>query len=243
MVVLLAHLSQPPPPLSSRRPDLPGAQLRSWPGGWPRCRRKGMGPAAILPKRCGRRSARRPTTPSALPPRPITREPRPPRHSRSSPGRTWPGPGRQPFWVVQRQPQPQVGRPAASQPVPPTCLRQQSSLSGPPIPVTAGSMRPRQPRQPSRPKILAPPAFTPGPFVGEGEIIPVGRRKALKAWALIASAAVAVGLTVALINPSGASSPADAARVYSGGSYGFGTRMRSPWTAPMSGSPTIKAIR
>jgi hypothetical protein len=79
--------------------------------------------------------------------------------------------------------------------------------------------------------------------VGEGEIIPVGRRKALKAWALIASAAVAVGLTVALINPSGASSPADAARVYSGGSYGFGTRMRSPWTAPMSGSPTIKAIR
>ncbi len=33
---MYAHLSEPPPPLTARRPDLPPRSMRCWPGRWPR---------------------------------------------------------------------------------------------------------------------------------------------------------------------------------------------------------------
>ena len=86
MAVLLAHLSEPPPSLGARRPDLPAAADRCWPGRWPRPRRSGTGPAGSSPTRCGRRSAWRLTIPAAPPPQPITRKPR--SSHRRSPGPT-----------------------------------------------------------------------------------------------------------------------------------------------------------
>jgi serine/threonine protein kinase len=55
MAVLLAHLSEPPPSLRSRRPDLPGAADAVLARGWPRSRRTGTGPAGTSPTRCGLR--------------------------------------------------------------------------------------------------------------------------------------------------------------------------------------------
>ena len=94
MAVLLAHLSEPPPSLGSRRPDCPVPRIRCWPGGWRRPRRSGMDPAGISRTRCGRRSDWRPTSRSAPPPRPITREPRSPRRNHTSPDRTVAGTGK-----------------------------------------------------------------------------------------------------------------------------------------------------
>src|SRR5947209_10156703 len=56
MAVLFAHMSEPPPSLSARRPGLPERRMRCWPGRWPRSRRSGTGPAASSPARCATHS-------------------------------------------------------------------------------------------------------------------------------------------------------------------------------------------
>ena len=65
MAVLFAHLSEPPPSLRVRRPDLPAGRDRCWPGPWPRCRRSGIGRAGSSPTRCAGRSACPPTGPAS----------------------------------------------------------------------------------------------------------------------------------------------------------------------------------
>ena len=104
MAVLLAHLSEPPPSLSSRRPDLPARRIRCWPGRWPRPRRSGTGPAAEFADALREALGLAPYISAAPPPRPITREPRSPRRTRSSPDRPRTGPGRQPSRLIRRQP-------------------------------------------------------------------------------------------------------------------------------------------
>ena len=93
MAVLLAHLSQSPPSLCSRRPGSARLRrIRCWPGRWRRPRRTGSGPARISRTRSAWRSAWRPTS-HAAPPQPlITRNPRSPRDL-SCPTRPRPGEG------------------------------------------------------------------------------------------------------------------------------------------------------
>ena len=116
MAVLLAHLSEPPPSLGSRRPDLPGAAdqvlaralAKAPEKRYGSCRdfadalRGALGLAPYhLPRLCRRaRSSANPCSP---------------RHCLSSPGWPWPGPegAYRPIW---RQPQPWIRRPAAGQP-------------------------------------------------------------------------------------------------------------------------------
>jgi serine/threonine protein kinase len=84
LAVLLAHLSEPPPSLSSRRPGLPAAADRVLARGLAKAPGRGTGPSGPSRTRCGRRSAWRPTIPAAPPPRPGTRNPRS-SHRRPSP--------------------------------------------------------------------------------------------------------------------------------------------------------------
>jgi serine/threonine protein kinase len=70
MAVLLAHVSESPPPLGSRRPDLAGPADQVLAGRWPRPRKSATGPARSSRTRSGKRSALRPTTPKVRLPGP-----------------------------------------------------------------------------------------------------------------------------------------------------------------------------
>ena len=219
MAVLLAHLSEPPPPLSSRRPDLPGDADEVL----------ARGMAKVPEKRYGscRDFAEALREALGLAPYHSLGSARAPDHPRTQ----------------TAAPQPELFGPdlagtgkAAVPGGPEAAVTADWAPGGEP---TSPADRPAAAKEPG----LAP-AFTPGPFEGEGAIIPVGRRKTRKAWVLIASAAAAVGLTAALINLNRAPSLADAARVYSGGSYGFGNPDAIAvdgghvWVASLGGSVT-----
>jgi hypothetical protein len=221
MAVLLAHLSEPPPPVSSRRPDLPGDADEVLARGMAKvpekryrsCRdfaealREALG---LAPYHHSLGSA-----PAADHPRTLTA---------AAPQRELFGPD-----LAGTGKAAVLGGPEAAA----TTDRAPGGEPTSPVDVPAAA----------KDTAIAP-AFTPGPFVGQGEIVPAGRRKARKAWALIVSAAAAVGLTAALINLNRAPSHADAARAYSGGSYGFGNPDAIAvdgghvWVASLGGSVT-----
>jgi Protein kinase domain len=219
MAVLLAHLSEPPPPLSSSRPDLPGEADEVLARGMAKvpekryesCRdfaealREALGPAPY--------SSPGPAS-AAVHPQTQTAPPRP-----ELVGPDLAGTGQAAV----------LGGPEA------TATADWAPV-GEPIGPVGGPAAARDPG--------AGPAFTPGPVPGQGAIIPGRRRKARTAWVLIASAAVAVGLVAALINLNHAPPSADAARVYSGVSYGFGNPDAIAvdgghvWVASLNGSVT-----
>jgi Protein kinase domain len=218
MAVLLAHLSEPPPPLRSRRPDLPvyADEVLA----------RGM---AKVPE--GRYGSCRDFAEALREALGLT-----PYHSLGSA-------------PAADHPRTQT---AALQPelfgLAPGGTGKAAVPVGPEAAATADWVPGGEPARPADAPAAArdpgvAPAFTPGPFVGEGEIVPAGRRKARKSWVLIVSAAAAVGLTAALITANAPSS-ADAARVYSGGSYGFGNPDAIAvggghvWVASLGGSVT-----
>jgi hypothetical protein len=198
MAVLLAHLSEPPPPLSSRRPDLPGHADEVLARGMAKVPEKRYGScrdfAEALREALGQAPYHSPGSAAAAGyPRTQTAAPRPE--------------------LFGLDPAGTADAPAAAT------------------------------RDPG-----VAPAVTPGPFAGEGEgeIVPAGRRKPRKAWVLIVCAAAAAGLTAALITANRAPShaDADAARMYSGASYGFGNPDAIAvggghvWIASLGGSVT-----
>jgi serine/threonine-protein kinase len=213
MAVLFAHLSEPPPPLSSRRPDLPGRADEVL----------ARGMAKLPEKRYGSCRDFAEALREALS---LT-----PYHSVGSASASL---GLAP---AADHPQTQTGKAAVS--------------GGPEAAATADWVPGGEPaRTADAPAAAAArdpgvaPAFTPGPFVGDGEIVPAGRRKVRKAWVLIVAAAAVAGLTVALITANRAPSLADAAHVYSGASYGFGNPdaiavgAGHVWVASLGGSVT-----
>ena len=229
MAVLLAHLSQPSPPLSSRRPDLPGEVDEVLARGMAKVPEKRYGSCrdfaealreALVPapnRSFGSAPYHSPgSVPEADHPRTHTTAAQPEFFEPDLPGTGkaaipgGPGAAATADWAPGGEPASTADVPAAA-------------------------------KDPKGPGVA--PAFTPGPFVGEAEILPVRRRKARKTWALIVSVAAAVGLTAALINLNRAP-PGDAARVYSGGSYGFGNPDAIAvsgghvWVASLSGSVT-----
>ena len=194
MAVLMAHLSEPPPPLTSRRPDLPGAADEVLARGMAKVPEKRYGSCRDFAQ-----ALREALDPA--PSRPLGSAPAAgyPRTQTATPPLFAPGPAR-------------TGK---------------AAVLGGPVATATADWAPGGER-------TAPP----------GDIVPAGRRKPRKAWALVAAAAVAVGLVVTLINLNHAPPAADAAVVYSGGSYGFGNPDAIAvdgsrvWVASLSGSVT-----
>jgi len=221
MAVLLAHLSEPPPPLSSRRPDLPGEAAEVLARGMAKVPEKRYGSCRDFAEALRVALGLAPyhslgPAPAAVHPQTQTAAPRPELAGPDLAG---------------------TGKAAV--------------LGGPEATATADWAPGREPTGPAHGPAAAKdpgvgPASTPDPLAGQGAVIPAGRRKARKAWALIASAAVAVGLTAAVINLNRAppAADADAARVYSGVSYGFGNPDAIAvdggyvWVASLGGSVT-----
>ena len=95
--LMYAQLSQPPPPLTSRRPDLPAAADQVFARGWPRPPGIATRAAGNSRTPCARRSAWRPTILSPNPSRPQnTRRPQTPAAPAAPAGRNTRRPGARP---------------------------------------------------------------------------------------------------------------------------------------------------
>jgi serine/threonine-protein kinase len=221
MAVLLAHLSEPPPPLSSRRPDLPGEAAEVLARGMAKVPEKRYGSCRDFAEAL--REALGLTPYPSLGPAPVAVHPQ----------------------TQTAAPRPELVGPDLAG------TGKAAVLGGPEATATADWAPGREATGPADGPAAANdpgvgPAFTAVPFLGQDAIIPAGRRKARKAWALIAAAAVAVGLTATVINLNRAPplGDADAARVYSGVSYGFGNPDAIAvdgshvWVASLGGSVT-----